>query len=51
MSQENLELIVSLQPARDVDIAQMFRNDAIVEAVATTLAPHNGAVWSTVRST
>jgi ketosteroid isomerase-like protein len=39
MSQENLELIVSLQPARDVDIAHMFRDDAIVEAVATTLAP------------
>jgi|ERR1039458_4185744 ketosteroid isomerase-like protein len=39
MSQENLELIVSLQPARDVDIAQMFRDDAIVKVVATTLAP------------
>jgi ketosteroid isomerase-like protein len=39
MSQENLELIVSLLPARDVDIAHMFRDDAIVEAVATALAP------------
>jgi hypothetical protein len=39
MSQENVELIVSLQPAQDVDIAQLFRDDAIVKAVATTLAP------------
>ena len=39
MSQENVELVVSLQPAQDVDIAHVFRDDAIVEALATTLVP------------
>jgi ketosteroid isomerase-like protein len=34
-----VELIVSLQPAQDVDIAQLFRDGAIVKALATTLAP------------
>ncbi len=39
MSQQNLELIVSLQPAQDVDIAQLFRDRESAEAVARTLAP------------
>ncbi len=39
MSRENVELIVSLQPDHDVDIAQLFRDDAIVEAVGTNVAP------------
>jgi ketosteroid isomerase-like protein len=39
MSQQNVELIVSLQPPQDVDIARMFRDGATVEALATTLAP------------
>ena len=39
MSQPNVELIVSLQPAQDVDIAQRFRDDAIVKVLATTVAP------------
>jgi len=39
MSEENVQLVLSLQPAQDVDIARMFRDDAIVEAVATTSVP------------
>ena len=39
MSQQNLELIVSLQPDQDVDIAQLFRDRESAEAVARTLAP------------
>ncbi len=39
MSRENLELIVSLQPAEDVDIVQLFGDGASVQALATTVAP------------
>jgi ketosteroid isomerase-like protein len=39
MSQQNVDLVVSLQPAHDVDIAKLFRDGAIVKALATTLAP------------
>ena len=39
MSRKNLKLIVSLQPAEDVDIVRLFRDGASVDALATTLAP------------
>jgi ketosteroid isomerase-like protein len=39
MSQANLELVVSMQPGPDVDIAQLFRDEAILKSLATTVAP------------
>jgi ketosteroid isomerase-like protein len=39
MSRRNVELIVSLQPAQNVDVAQLFRDGTIVEALARNLAP------------
>jgi ketosteroid isomerase-like protein len=49
MSQENVELIVRLQPAPSVDIAELFRDEvastALVEAVAPVLNPDFEAVF------
>ena len=39
MSQTNVDLVVSLQPARDVDLAQLLRDDAMAQASGTALAP------------
>jgi ketosteroid isomerase-like protein len=38
MSQENVELVMRLQPARDVDIARLFRDDAAFGALAGAMA-------------
>jgi len=44
MSQENVELVTNLQPAPDVDIAELFRNgdmwSALVDAVAPVFHPN-----------
>src|SRR5271165_5179719 len=44
MSQENVELVTNLQPAPDVDMAELFRNDemwsALTDAVAPLFHPH-----------
>jgi ketosteroid isomerase-like protein len=49
VSEENLDLVVSLQPAASVDIAELFRADArsaeLVEALAPTLHPDFEAVF------
>jgi ketosteroid isomerase-like protein len=39
MSQENVELVTQLQPAPDVDIAELFRNDDMWSALADAVAP------------
>jgi ketosteroid isomerase-like protein len=43
MSQENVELVMALQPAPDVDLAQLFRDDdmtaALFEAVTAVFHP------------
>ena len=39
MSKENVELVTNLQPAADVDIAELFRNDDIWSALADAIAP------------
>jgi ketosteroid isomerase-like protein len=39
MSQENVELVTRLQPAPDVDIAELFRSDDMWSALADALAP------------
>lgn len=39
MSRESVELITNLQPAPDVDIAELFRNDDMWSALADAIAP------------
>ena len=39
MSQENVELVRSLQPSRDADLVAAFRDDATAAAVMETLSP------------
>ncbi len=39
MSQENVDLVMRLQPASDVDLAQLVRNDETAVAFAETVAP------------
>src|SRR5271155_4355140 len=39
MSRENVELVTSLQPAPDVDIAELFRNDDMWSALVGAIAP------------
>jgi ketosteroid isomerase-like protein len=39
MSQENVELVTQLQPAPDVDMAELFRNDDMWSALADAVAP------------
>jgi ketosteroid isomerase-like protein len=39
MSQENVELVVGLQPAPDVDVAQLFRDDMLWSATCAVLDP------------
>ena len=39
MSQENVELISGFQPAPEVDVAQLFRDDATADALLQALAP------------
>ena len=39
MSQENVELVRSLQPSRDTDLVAAFRDDATAAAVMETLSP------------
>jgi ketosteroid isomerase-like protein len=39
MSQENVELVTNLQPAPDVDIAELFRSDEMWSTVADAVAP------------
>lgn len=39
MSQENVELVRKLQPAPDVDMAELFRNDDMWSALADAVAP------------
>jgi ketosteroid isomerase-like protein len=34
-----VEIVTGLQPAPDVDIAQLFRDDAMLKALAETVAP------------
>ena len=38
MSQENVELITSLQPGPDVDIAELFRDEQVAEATWAAVA-------------
>jgi len=39
MSQENVELVLSVQPAPDVDVARQFRDDALWAAGVAVTAP------------
>ncbi|HME02283.1 MAG TPA: nuclear transport factor 2 family protein, partial [Solirubrobacteraceae bacterium] len=39
MSQANVDLVTQLQPAPDVDIAELFRNDDMWSAAADAIAP------------
>jgi len=39
VSQENVELVRSLQPSRDTDLVAAFRDDATAAAVMETLSP------------
>jgi ketosteroid isomerase-like protein len=39
MSRENVELVTALQPAPDVDIAELFRSDELSSALAAAIAP------------
>ena len=39
MSQENVDLIRGLQPAPEVDVARLFRDDASAEMLLEALAP------------
>jgi ketosteroid isomerase-like protein len=39
MSRANVELVRQLQPGRDVDLAEAFRDDAIADALLAGLAP------------
>jgi ketosteroid isomerase-like protein len=39
MSQENVELVTNLQPAPDVDMAELFRRDDMWSALAGAVAP------------
>jgi ketosteroid isomerase-like protein len=39
MSQENVELVRSLQPSRDTDLVAAFRDDATAAAAMETLSP------------
>jgi hypothetical protein len=39
MSQENVELVTNLQPAPDVDMAELFRNGEMWSALADAVAP------------
>jgi ketosteroid isomerase-like protein len=39
MSRENVELVTDLQPAPDVDIAELFRSDELSSALAAAAAP------------
>lgn len=39
MSQENVELVRSLQPSRDTDLVAMFRDEATATALRDAIAP------------
>jgi ketosteroid isomerase-like protein len=39
VSQENVELVRGLQPSRDTDLVEAFRDDATAAAVMETLSP------------
>jgi ketosteroid isomerase-like protein len=39
VSQQNVELVRSLQPARDANLAQLFRDDMLWAAMSARLAP------------
>jgi ketosteroid isomerase-like protein len=39
MSQENVDLVLALQPAPDVDLAHLFRDDTSWAALTATLGP------------
>jgi ketosteroid isomerase-like protein len=39
MSRENVELVLALQPTPEIDVAQLFRNDAAWATLASRLAP------------
>jgi ketosteroid isomerase-like protein len=39
MSRENVELVLNVQPAPDVDMAELFRNDDVWSALVDALAP------------
>jgi hypothetical protein len=39
MSRQNVELVTRLQPAPDVDLAELFRNDEMWSALLDTAAP------------
>jgi ketosteroid isomerase-like protein len=39
VSRENVELVRSLQPARDANLAQLFRDDMLWAAMSARLAP------------
>src|SRR6476661_1916465 len=39
MSQENVELVLGLQPAPDVDLARLFRDDTSWAGLTATLGP------------
>jgi ketosteroid isomerase-like protein len=39
VSRENVELIRGLQPAPDVDLAELFRDDAAAAALLAAIAP------------
>ncbi len=39
MSQENVELVTRLQPAPEVDIAELFRNDDMWSALVDAISP------------
>lgn len=54
MSRENVELVLALQPAPDVDVAQMFREDRVWAAASAasssiTAADFDAVFWDSLR--